>query len=469
RTARLKDKQQRLLAQVRGRLTPNNPGASTPFARERQRVEAAMQANEFTFRFKQAISIDAPRLVRRRRNFSSVLQPIFQLIRVIVAFARVIEAAIAEIDRRFREAGSKGLGIALSEGVAALDQLGNFCFTGDPRVLPIKVMRLLGTMDSLKTCGRIKDHTQDTTRLCRRDVYCLNGRQQEGSPRNRIYRTDTLNMALYSPGCHLTHQRRVRDEGAVGLGHRSCHGICEYRIAAASATVLAARPDSLKRRALEAEARRSVDSIGIKRAKIRPRIDLGCKIPIKQIPDIVERGFTEIRRLFAKGDQRVLSHYYYLEDPLYNLMLMLTLTITASSTTPEVRPNTKCFNVTTKRRDPALLAANIVTRMLWFLRPEAFPWDKDSDSVLRVSEMTKKIEHKGVNNRMLRELGWIKVKGNRDSPRNCESRLTPKDELFKFRNDLIFLMKEPRSFISGVLRSDKEEWVDRCSAIIKDR
>ncbi|KAJ0133718.1 hypothetical protein HZ326_23223 [Fusarium oxysporum f. sp. albedinis] len=170
RTARLKDKQQRLLAQVRGRLTPNNPGASTPFARERQRVEAAMQANEFTFRFKQAISIDAPRLVRRRRNFSSVLQPIFQLIRlflkekqlyagilrrfspdifpgVIVAFARVIEAAIAEIDRRFREAGSKGLGIALSEGVAALDQLGNFCFTGDPRVLPIKVMRLLGTMD----------------------------------------------------------------------------------------------------------------------------------------------------------------------------------------------------------------------------------------------------------------------------------------------------------------------------------
>ncbi|KAI3572619.1 hypothetical protein IWW34DRAFT_891492 [Fusarium oxysporum f. sp. albedinis] len=176
RTARLKDKQQRLLAQVRGRLTPDNPGASTPFARERQRVEAAMEANEFAFRFEQVIFIDAPRLVRRRRNFSSVLQPIFQLMRlflkekqlyagilrrfnpdifpgVMVAFARVMEAAIAEMDRRFREAGSKGLGMALSEGVAALDRLGNFCFTGDPRVLPTKVMRLLGTMDSLKTCG----------------------------------------------------------------------------------------------------------------------------------------------------------------------------------------------------------------------------------------------------------------------------------------------------------------------------
>jgi hypothetical protein len=176
RTARLKDKQQRLLAQVRGRLTPDNPGASTPFARERQRIEAAMQANEFAFRFEQVISIDVPRLVRRRRNFSSVLQPIFQLMRlflkekqlysgvlrrfspdifpgVMVAFAKVVEAAITEMDRRFRDAGSKGLDMALSEGVAALDRLGNFCFTGDPRVLPTKVMRLLGTMDSLKTCG----------------------------------------------------------------------------------------------------------------------------------------------------------------------------------------------------------------------------------------------------------------------------------------------------------------------------
>ncbi|KAH7173116.1 hypothetical protein DER46DRAFT_679305 [Fusarium sp. MPI-SDFR-AT-0072] len=218
--------------------------------------------------------------------------------------------------------------------------------------------------------------------------------------------------------------------------------------------VLAARPDSLKRRALEAEACRSVDSVGVKRAKIRLRIDLGCKIPFKQIPDIVERGFTEIRRLFAKGDQRVLSHYCaaycyltdYLEDPLCDLMLILTLTITASSATPEVRPNTKGFSVTTKRRDPALLAANMV-----------FPWDKDQDTVLRVSKMTKKIEHKGVNNRMLRELGWIKVKGNRDNLRNCESRLTPKDELFKLRNDLMFLIKEPRTFISSVFKSNKEE------------
>ncbi|KAL6351721.1 hypothetical protein LRP88_15012 [Fusarium phalaenopsidis] len=159
RTARLKDKQQRLLAQVRGRLTPDNPGASTPFARERQRVEAAMQANEFAFRFEQVISIDAPRLVRRRRNFSSVLQPIFQLMRlflkekqlyagilrrfspdifpgVMVAFAKVMEAAIAEMDRRFREAGSKRTGHGSLRGVAALDRLGNFLLHRGPEGAP---------------------------------------------------------------------------------------------------------------------------------------------------------------------------------------------------------------------------------------------------------------------------------------------------------------------------------------------
>ncbi|KAJ9412796.1 hypothetical protein QL093DRAFT_2541532 [Fusarium oxysporum] len=552
RTARLKDKQQRLLAQ-------------------------------------QVISIDAPRLVRRRRNFSSVLQPIFQLMRlflkekqlyagilrrfnpdifpgVMVAFARVMEAAIAEMDRRFREAGSKGLGMALSEGVAALDRLGNFCFTGDPRVLPTKVMRLLGTMDSLKTCGWpfispritlgdlwIPETVAFIARQVRRGLnrgIRSGGRSDESAQamialeaweaRDSPFKTSNFEklsaevlkfddrLMMNESKIVLKTRRDFAEEIFVALmeGGRKGHlgvesvapthstwpsilraaiqhtrgsfatrlsgiewvpGSHRRRLthqqvvqlvgAAASATVLAARPDSLKRRALEAEARRTVDSVGVKRAKIRPRIDLGCKIPFKQIPDIVERGFTEIRRLFAKGDQRVLSHYCAayccltdcLEDPLCDLMLILTLTITASSATPEVRPNTKGFSVTAKRRDPALLAANMVTRMLWFLRPEAFPWDKDQDTVLRVSEMTKKIEHKGVNNRMLRELGWIKVKGNRDSPRNCESRLTPKDELFKLRNDLMFLMKEPRTFIGSVFKSNKEEWVDRCSAIIKDR
>ncbi|KAJ9413916.1 hypothetical protein QL093DRAFT_2569888 [Fusarium oxysporum] len=560
RTARLKDKQQRLLAQVRGRLTPDNPGASTPFARERQRVEAAMQANEFAFRFEQVISIDAPRLVRRRRNFSSVLQPFFS-------------SCVSSSRRNSSMQASSGVWLSPKASLLSIDWA-IFASPGDPRVLPTKVMRLLGTMDSLKTCGwpfisprmlDIRDgqglvnlvgwpqlsngrpvlmhvasleYHYDRTVASNRhngmdrmttflhevfqDLWIpetvafiarqvrrgLNrgirsgGRSDVGEhgdadtgneesaqamialeaweARDSPFKTSNFEklsaevlkfddrLMMNESKIVLKTRRDFAEEIFVALmeGGRKGHlgvesvapthstwpsilraaiqhtrgsfatraqwvsGIAAAMVsasiewvpgshrrrlthqqvvqlvgAAASATVLAARPDSLKRRALEAEARRTVDSVGVKRAKIRPRIDLGCKIPFKQIPDICD---------------------------------------------PEVRPNTKGFSVTAKRRDPALLAANMVTRMLWFLRPEAFPWDKDQDTVLRVSEMTKKIEHKGVNNRMLRELGWIKVKGNRDSPRNCESRLTPKDELFKLRNDLMFLMKEPRTFIGSV-------------------
>jgi hypothetical protein len=176
RSAHWRAKQQRLLRRVRGEQTPENPAASTPFARERQRVEASMAESEFAFRFEQVISVDAARLVQERRNFGSILQPIFQVMRlflkekqlyasilrkfpsavfpgVLTAFARMIELAIGEMDRRFKEGGSKGLGLASSEGVAALDRLGHFCFTGDPRVLPSKVFGLLGTMEGLRTQG----------------------------------------------------------------------------------------------------------------------------------------------------------------------------------------------------------------------------------------------------------------------------------------------------------------------------
>ncbi|GKU14896.1 unnamed protein product, partial [Fusarium langsethiae] len=177
------------------------------------------------------------------------------------------------------------------------------------------------------------------------------------------------------------------------------HQVIQLVGSATSPAVLAARPNSLKRRALEAEARMAAGAADGKRAKTRPRIDLGYTIPFKQIPDLVTTGFNEIRRVFAKGDQRVLSHYCAayccladcLEDPLCDLMLILTLAVAASSATPEIQPNTRVFSAAVRRRDPAMLAANMVTRMLWFLRPKAFPWDKDDGPVLRVSEMTKKI------------------------------------------------------------------------------
>lgn len=174
--AHVRKTQQKLLERLRGQLTPDNPDASTPFARERQRIEAAIAAQEYAFRFEQVVSISVKRLVPERRGFATVLYPIFQLIRfflrekkaylgmlrqfppvafpgVLAGFARVFELALKEMEERFRMDGSQGLGLALSEGVAALDRLGNFCFTGDPTVLPPRVLTPLKTMESLRRGG----------------------------------------------------------------------------------------------------------------------------------------------------------------------------------------------------------------------------------------------------------------------------------------------------------------------------
>lgn len=107
--------------------------------------------------------------------------------------------------------------------------------------------------------------------------------------------------------------------------------------------------------------------------------------------------------------------------------------------------------------------------MLWFLRPGQFPWKGDHQVVLCVPEMTKKIEHKGVNNRLLRELGWVKViRGNRDTPRNDEIQLQDVEKLLAFRKELCKLQKDAAAFVGRVFRSHELLWLDRCSQIIRE-
>src|ERR1700761_1027239 len=203
------------------------------------------------------------------------------------------------------------------------------------------------------------------------------------------------------------------------------------------AAILSAPAGSLKRAALEAQH-------AAKRQRTPGKIDFGCEIPFTQIPELVKQGFEALERQFQKGDRRILEPYQVarncldicLGDPLCDLMLMLVLTLASCSITPTVAPQTRHFDVGA-RKDPALFAANLVTRMLWYLRPEHFPWKEDHRLVLRVPEMTKKIEHKGVSNRLLRELGWVKVIcGHRDTPRNAELELQDVEKHLILRKEL---------------------------------
>jgi len=232
---------------------------------------------------------------------------------------------------------------------------------------------------------------------------------------------------------------------------------------------VAARPGSLKRAAIEAEHRAM-------RPVKRQAIDLGCDVPFVRIPDLVEEGFSALAKLFSRGNPRILEHYHIarnclescLGDPLCDVLLILVLTLSSCSVTPSVAANGSRFEAGT-RKDAAQFAANLATRMLWFLRPKAFPWDQDDGMVLRISEMTKKIEHKGVGNRLLRELRWVQVQGNRPNPRNSELQLRPVDELLRLRTELLSLRKDPAGFIAYVFCSHDEVWVERCSQIIQER
>ncbi len=144
------------------------------------------------------------------------------------------------------------------------------------------------------------------------------------------------------------------------------------------------------------------------------------------------------------------------------MLLILVLTFGSSSVMPFVTPGSTGFGIG-PRKDPALFAANLATRMVWFLRPDVFPWENDAGMVLRVTEMTKKIEHKGINNRLLRELGWVQVRGNRPNPRNSELSLWQREELLGLRNELLGLRKKPADFIAHVFGSCDSVWLERCS------
>lgn len=159
---------------------------------------------------------------------------------------------------------------------------------------------------------------------------------------------------------------------------------------APSKAMLATRPGTLKRAAVEANE-------SAKRPRLQTRIDFGCELPFVRIPKLVDEGLRTQDKLFEGGDQRVREHYCMvrhcldacLGDPLCDLMLMLSLTLASCSVTPAV--SNDGFDVG-KRKDPHVFVANLVTRMLWFLKPQEFPWTQDDGGVIMpIPEMTKKI------------------------------------------------------------------------------
>ncbi|RFU33168.1 hypothetical protein B7463_g3166, partial [Scytalidium lignicola] len=112
------------------------------------------------------------------------------------------------------------------------------------------------------------------------------------------------------------------------------------------------------------------------------------------------------------------------------------------------------------RKDLAYLAVTLTTRMLWFLYPECFLWEKDNETSYCVPEMTLKLEHKGINNRILLKLGWVKCRyyTDRKTSQNSELWLWPRDELLERRLNMISQMDDALAFIEEVFGT--KDWLE---------
>ncbi len=205
---------------------------------------------------------------------------------------------------------------------------------------------------------------------------------------------DSIANALHSagiewmPGCHggrITFRRVIKiakQEGMAAYAHQ----------------IVAGQPGSLKRAALQAAADYEVKAVNKKKAR-RQKIYFGYSIPFEEVPALVLRGFQEQKEKGGKVGEKVLSHYEAalqclrgsLGDPRCDVLLILVLTICSSSERLDVREREAHFSLSEKPNSPAMLAACLVTRMLWFMRRDAFPWAKDEGQVLRVPDMIKRM------------------------------------------------------------------------------
>jgi hypothetical protein len=77
-----------------------------------------------------------------------------------------------------------------------------------------------------------------------------------------------------------------------------------------------------------------------------------------------------------------------LGDPLCDIILLLALTFGACTVTPYIDEGGTEFHLAKKRKEPDMLAAMMIIRMLWFMRKEAFLWEDINEKVLSVANMT---------------------------------------------------------------------------------
>ncbi|KAK1635404.1 hypothetical protein BDP81DRAFT_431493 [Colletotrichum phormii] len=167
-----------------------------------------------------------------------------------------------------------------------------------------------------------------------------------------------------------------------------------------------------------------------RRARTQGRIDFGYTFPFIDIPSIVQSGFNQTKTIFSgKGDIK------NIDDPLYCLILIITLTVYSSSETLEVA------------KDPGQLALVIVTQIIC----SSTPGYSRGQRIPEGQPIRK---------------GDNKEDRKRDSPRNTDLQLRSQEELLETLRGLQLAIKRPEDFISIIFHSQDDIWVERCGSLV---
>ncbi|KAH0527215.1 hypothetical protein TsFJ059_002239 [Trichoderma semiorbis] len=216
-------------------------------------------------------------------------------------------------------------------------------------------------------------------------------------------------------------------------------------------------------------------------------ISFGCKFPLKNgLPDGLVQGFKKLQEntnsCNSLPNPGLINHYKkafsLLEElqsePHVELLCILALTVgmTLDMTIYIVpkrddKDEVVRFAIASSSVKPKRGGARVALlalRMLWYLMPEEFVWEKAKGKKLGIEEETiYSIQ------RVREATGWL------DCPKDQAKRWSKyknmrrasKEALDARLEQLRSLMPRPTDFVREVFQSDDPKWVDQCKAIIK--
>ncbi|KKP05317.1 hypothetical protein THAR02_02583 [Trichoderma harzianum] len=216
-------------------------------------------------------------------------------------------------------------------------------------------------------------------------------------------------------------------------------------------------------------------------------INFGCKFPLKNgLPDGLVQGFKRLREntnsCNSLPNPGLINHYKkafslleeFQSEPHVELLCILALTVGMTSDMTiyivpkkDARDEVARFAIASSSVKPKRGGARVAVlalRMLWYLMPEKFVWEKAKGEELEIEEETMYSIQ-----RVREATGWL------DCPKDQVKRISKsknmrrasKEALDARLEQLRSLMPKPTDFVREVFQSDDPKWVDQCKAIIK--